>query len=93
MTLARELAYERALTPDEVDGVLRGVRPVAMKDKRFAFADNGRVHVHRSWTGREIYSFRRDGASVRDVHVSDDLDDAQAREILDLLFDRVFSRG
>jgi len=95
MPSARSLGYRRRLSSKEAEGLLRGFKPHSMDDKWFFFAEGTTVHMHRSWTGEEIYSFdlklHGDGsADVTEVHVNDaypDNDDAQ--RVLDLLFEKI----
>jgi len=95
MPSSRPLAYSRHLRAAEVEGLLEGFKPLSMDDKWFFFAEDGVVHMHRSWTGEEIYSFRvtrrEDGAGeIGEVLVNTAYPhDEDARQTLDLLFEKV----
>ena len=95
MPSSRPLPYQRSLSSAGVEGLLRGFKPLSMDDKWFFFAEDGIVHMHRSWTGEEIFSFQirphDDGSGeVRDLRVNDAYpDDEDATRTLDLLFDKV----
>jgi hypothetical protein len=95
MPSSRPLAYSRMLSSAEVEGLLEGFKPLSMDDKWFFFAEEGVVHMHRSWTGEEIYSFRvsrlDDGTGeIGEVRVNDAYPhDEDARQRLDLLFERI----
>ena len=66
-----------------------------MEDKWFFFAEGETVHLHRSWTGEEIFAFeleRLPGGEARlnQVLVNNRyLDDAFAESTLDLLFEKI----
>ena len=60
MVSSRRLPYKRHLSANEVDGLLAGFKPKGMDDKWFYFAEGQVIHLHRSWTGQEIYSLRID---------------------------------
>jgi hypothetical protein len=95
MRSSRPLPYSRLLSSAEVEGLLEGFKPLSMDDKWFFFAEERILHVHRSWTGEEIYSFRisrLDGGTgeVADVQVNNAYpDDEHARKTLDLLFEKI----
>jgi hypothetical protein len=95
MASSRQLQYERHLSAIEVNALLEGVKPLAMEDKWFCFAEGEVIHLHRSWTGEEIYSLRlawvADGtAELAEVRVNNAYpDDGDAADMLDLLFDKI----
>jgi hypothetical protein len=95
MHSSRPLPYSRLLSSAEVEGLLEGFKPLSMDDKWCFFAEEGIVHMHRSWTGEEIYSFRvrhLDGGTgdVGDVQVNSAYpDDEHARQTLDLLLEKI----
>lgn len=51
-----------ALTPDQYEALKRGLKPREMDDKWFAFVEDDRLYLHRSWSGFGIYEvqFARD---------------------------------
>jgi hypothetical protein len=68
------LSLAFALDKTEMDIVSMGNIPQAMEDKWFIYYEDGRLHLHRSWTGYEIFEirFEYDGRRhvARDVWVS-----------------------
>jgi hypothetical protein len=95
MPSSRSLPYHRSLSSVDVQGLLRGFKSLSMDDTWSFFAENGIVHVHRSWTGEEIFSFRvssfdNGSGEACDVRVNNTYpDDKDAIRILDLLFDTI----
>ena len=55
--------FRMDLTPEQMDTLSWGHVPLEMEDKWFSYMENGRLHIHRSWTGFCIYiiEFCRDG--------------------------------
>jgi hypothetical protein len=72
------LALAFALDKTEMDVVSMGLIPEDMDDRWFVYFEDTRLHVHRSWTGYEIYEVRFEqekGSHVaRDVWVTRDPD-------------------
>lgn len=74
----RPVAFERALDDDEATLVRAGLGASDMKQKWFAYADGDRLHLHRSWTGYEVFSLRlrtvrgRPGVLLDQLQVCDD---------------------
>lgn len=95
MPSSRLLPYHRLLSSAEVEGLLEGFKPLSMDDKWFFFAEDGIVHMHRSWTGVEIYSFRvgrhdDEAGEIVEVRVNNAYPrDEDARKTLDLLFEKI----
>jgi hypothetical protein len=89
------LQYPRSLAKRDVEGLLAGFKPRGMDDKWFFFAEENVVHLHRSWSGEEIYSLqllpRADGgADITEVLVNSEYPDRDdAAQVLDLLIDRI----
>jgi ADP-ribose pyrophosphatase YjhB (NUDIX family) len=90
------LATERVYTPAEMARIRRGLVPRAMEDKWFAFVEGDTLHLHRSWTGYQIYAVTfapRDGGSrIARVEANRDPsqykqtdDEADARSLLALI--------
>jgi 8-oxo-dGTP pyrophosphatase MutT (NUDIX family) len=60
------LTVERVYTPVEMARIRCGLVPREMEDKWFAFVEGDTLHLHRSWTGYQIYAVTfapRDGGS------------------------------
>lgn len=55
--------FRMDLTPEQMDTLSWGHVPLEMEDKWFSYMEDGRLHIHRSWTGFCIYivEFSRDG--------------------------------
>lgn len=49
------LAVERHYSPAEMARIRRGFVPREMEDKWFAYVEGDILHLHRSWTGIQIY--------------------------------------
>lgn len=90
------LTVERAYTPAEMARIRRGSVPRTMEDKWFAFVEGDTLHLHRSWTGYQIYAVTfapRDGSSfIARAEVNRDPsqykqtdDEADARSLLALI--------
>ena len=47
--------FRMDLTPEQMDTLSWGHVPLEMEDKWFSYMENGRLHIHRSWTGFCIY--------------------------------------
>lgn len=47
--------FERTLTVDEIEQIKEGHIPQEMEDKWFMYYQNGKLFIHRSWTGFCIY--------------------------------------
>lgn len=58
------LTYERTLTPMETAKLVRGWLSQSMEEKWFIYFEDGVLHIHRSWTGYEIFR----------VHLSPEVD-------------------
>ncbi|MCL1849388.1 MAG: ADP-ribosylglycohydrolase family protein [Clostridiales bacterium] len=43
------------ITESQYAKIRFGLLPMQMEDKWFAYYDDGRIHLHRSWTGAKIY--------------------------------------
>jgi len=43
------------ITESQYAKIRFGLLPMQMEDKWFAYFDDGRIHLHRSWTGAKIY--------------------------------------
>gem|GEM_PF-620294 len=43
------------ITESQYAKIRFGLLPLQMEDKWFAYFDDGRIHLHRSWTGAKIY--------------------------------------
>ena len=43
------------ITESQYAKIRFGLRPLQMEDKWFAYFDDGRIHLHRSWTHAKIY--------------------------------------
>jgi O-acetyl-ADP-ribose deacetylase (regulator of RNase III) len=52
-----------SLMPDQFEALKRGLKPRSMDDKWFAFVEDDRLFLYRSWSGAGIYEvqFVRDG--------------------------------
>lgn len=48
-------APELVLTRDQFEALRRGLLPVEMEDKWFAYMEDDRLFLHRSWTGHGIF--------------------------------------
>ena len=51
----RKLDFQREFTAEQVALMLRGLMPLGLDEGWFAWMDDGWLHIHRSWTGYEIY--------------------------------------
>ena len=66
-----------------------------MDDRWFFFAEDAIVHLHRSWTGQEVYSFRvnrleDETGEIVEIRVNDAYPhDEDARQQLDHLFEKI----
>ncbi|NTU81843.1 MAG: NUDIX domain-containing protein [Chloroflexales bacterium] len=90
------LAIERVYTPAELARIRRGSVPRAMEDKWFAFVEGDTLHLHRSWTGCQIYAVtfaaRDDGSFIARAEANRDPaqykqtdDQADSRSLLALI--------
>jgi hypothetical protein len=61
------IAIDRRFSAEEMRRIRRGVIPEQMEDKWFAFFEDGKLCLHRSWTGYCIYvaTFEADGDGAR----------------------------
>lgn len=64
-----DIPVDRRFSAEEMERVRLGVLPDQMEDKWFIYWDDGRLHMHRSWTGMCIYiaQFTEDDAGWRMV--------------------------
>lgn len=69
---------DRTYSDAERDAIAEGVVPGDQDDRWFVYTEDDRVHIHRSWTGHEIFSARleRDGDrwKVAEAYVNRDPD-------------------
>lgn len=84
MSPARPLAYARRFSPEETQVLVRGVRPREMEDHWFIFAEDGVLHLYRSWTGYELFKIRLrrsadGGPEIAEVMVNDEHARARVR--------------
>jgi len=49
------LAYQREFAPSEMKQVVRGFLPICQEQKWCVVFQNNTLHIHRSWTGIEIF--------------------------------------
>jgi hypothetical protein len=97
----RALRWQRELDADAADLVRAGAVAREMEEKWFIYEAAGVVHLHRSWTGFEIFSFRireaaGGGAILDQLQVCDDPerykgDDEHALLFVDGMVDRLAS--
>ncbi len=50
-----EFVLEKVLTCEDVKLIREGHKPEEMEDKWFMYCENGKLFIHRSWTGYCIY--------------------------------------
>jgi hypothetical protein len=89
----------RRWTEAEWSRIKQGCVPAAMEDKWFAFVEDERLYLHRSWTGFGVYEaqFTRDnsGWMIAEALVAGDHDtyrrgsDAYESLLLELLIDAI----
>ncbi len=79
-----KLSLERHYSREEYDHLSEGEIPESQDDEVGEASD---VHVHRSWTGLEIYEVRlsltADGYQVTEAWVNDDPDQYQRDPVMD----------
>jgi hypothetical protein len=74
----RRITIERHYDADERERIAAGHVPVSQDDRWFVWVGDDVVHIHRSWSGFEVYRIRLqpsdDGAGfdVSDVWVNND---------------------
>lgn len=58
-----ETEFRMELSPEQLDTLGWGHVPSEMEDRWFTYMEEGRLHLHRSWTGSCIFivTFGRDG--------------------------------
>ena len=61
------IAIDRRFSAEEMRRIRRGVLPEQMEDKWFAFFEDGKLYLHRSWTGycNYVATFEADGDGAR----------------------------
>ncbi len=52
------LSIDRTYSDAEMSQIRRGLLPEQMEDKWFIYFEGDTLHMHRSWTGYEIYAVR-----------------------------------
>ncbi|HMS73307.1 MAG TPA: hypothetical protein PKB03_09765, partial [Baekduia sp.] len=77
MSSGHVLAYDRSFTAEQTAYLRQGSVPSEMEDHWFVFMEGDLLHVHRSWTGYEMFQVRLvatdDGGSrVDEVRVNDE---------------------
>ena len=55
MDQQKQISFFLLLDEYEFDRIRMGYVPAQMEQKWFVYFDEGWLHVHRSWTGYEIY--------------------------------------
>lgn len=50
-----QFVLERTLSDEELQAIQEGHRPQEMEDKWFMYQEDGKLFIHRSWTGYCIY--------------------------------------
>lgn len=55
MTQAKILEQTLVISLEDYSKLTNGFKPQAQEDKWLIFSDNEGIHLHRSWTGFEIY--------------------------------------
>jgi len=50
-----EFILERTLSNEDIELIKEGFRPQEMEDKWFMYYEEGKLFIHRSWTGYCIY--------------------------------------
>lgn len=64
------IALRVDLSPEQLERVSLGHVPEEMEDHWFLFREGDTLFVHRSWTGRWIYSADISGATIRSATVN-----------------------
>lgn len=54
----RAIPLAMVFSSDEFEKIRRGFVPEDMDDRWFVYFKDGRLHLHRSWTGHEIFQIR-----------------------------------
>ncbi|MFI7029943.1 hypothetical protein ACIBK1_14665 [Microbispora rosea] len=95
----RTLPPERVWSDDDWAVIRLGHRPVGMDDRWSAYVESDTLHLHRSWTGHQIYEARfgrtQGGRFVVAARVEADrgrhrrVGDAYDRLLLELLVDTI----
>ncbi|RYU80503.1 hypothetical protein [Hymenobacter persicinus] len=94
------LPFAREFTAAEFALIQHGLIPVEMEDKWFIYYHQGVLHLHRSWTGNEIFQVSFDETATgearttqawvtRDPEQYQDGDDAEDTAMLNFLIDRL----
>ncbi len=79
------IRLDRTFTPEEMEGIRRGLIPEEMEDKWFIYWKDDHLFFHRSWTGICIYIVRcvTDGENFRMVEAEVNRDPRQYTETND----------
>jgi hypothetical protein len=77
MSMWRHVPYSRRLSKAETTLLVEGFVPRQMEDHWFVFEEDALVHLHRSWTGIEMFAVRLDrlpdgGAHIAEVRMNDE---------------------
>lgn len=63
-------------THEEFQAIRRGFVPESMEDKWFAYVEGDHIHIHRSWTGYQVYDClfeeNEEGVTITGVYANRD---------------------
>ena len=86
---------EKALSSDEIEMIKEGYRPQEMEDKWFMYYEEGKLYIHRSWTGFCIIIVHISETGMMEVTVNRNLEQHKETDVeknkimLDILLNRL----
>ncbi|MBQ9140777.1 MAG: hypothetical protein IJX63_03175 [Lachnospiraceae bacterium] len=86
---------EKALSSDEIEMIKEGYRPQEMEDKWFMYYEEGKLYIHRSWTGFCIFIVHISETGMMEVTVNRNLEQHKETDVeknkimLDILLNRL----
>lgn len=87
--------FERALSAADIELIKEGYRPQEMEDKWFMYYEEGKLYIHRSWTGFCIFIVHISETGMIEVTVNRNLEQHKETDVeknkimLDILLNRL----